>query len=85
MTRAPRPPYNPWRDADDRPIKVGCRVRQIGVATEHGALPKNQDKEGVVERMVGAKGYRVYVAFEGSGGDVGRGVRPHMLRVVSDP
>ncbi len=41
-----RPAYDLWRDVDDEPISVGCRVVQIAVATEHGAITRRLYKQG---------------------------------------
>jgi hypothetical protein len=75
-----RPPYDRWRDADGTHIPDRCRVEQIAVATEHGAVPSRLSKQGEV---TGRRGYRVHVQFDRESKVAS--VRPHLLRVLSTP
>ncbi len=75
-----RPPYDRWRGADGTHILDRCRVEQIAVATEHGAVPSRLSKQGEV---TGRRGYRVEVQFDGESKVAS--VRPHLLRVLSTP
>ena len=75
-----RPPYDRWRDADGTHIPDRCRVEQIAVATEHGAVPSRLSKRGEV---IGRGADRVNVEFGGEGKVAS--VRPHLLRVLDGP
>jgi hypothetical protein len=74
-----RPPFDPWRDVDGTPIRVGARVEQIGVAKGHGALRGRLHQRGEVIR----RGHhtRLCVRFDDETELVS--VRPHLLRVVT--
>ncbi len=73
-------PYDRWRDAEGVHISDGCRVEQIAVRKEHGALPSRLSKRGEV---VGRGTHRVTVRFDTE--TTLAGVRPHLLRVTSAP
>ncbi|MGH3778876.1 MAG: hypothetical protein ACRDRR_24605 [Pseudonocardiaceae bacterium] len=73
-------PYDRWRDADGTHIPEECRVEQIAVAKEHGALPSHLRKQGWV---TGRGNVRLTVLFDGE--DKPSGVRPHLVRVVTTP
>jgi hypothetical protein len=40
--------YDRWRDAEGTHIPVGCRVEQVAIAKEHGALTSRLHKRGDV-------------------------------------
>ncbi len=75
-----RPPYDRWRDTGGVHIADGCRVEQIAVATEHGAVPSRLSTRGEV---TGRRGYRVNVRFDGESKVAS--VVPHLLRVLGAP
>lgn len=75
-----RPAYDPWRDVDGVHISAGCRVEQIAVSKEHGALPSRLSKRGEV---IGRGTNRVTVRFDTE--TKVASVRPHLLRVTSAP
>lgn len=77
--RAARLRYDPWRDARDIPIPLRCRVEQITVAKEHGALRSRLHKQGEV---VDRRGTRLVVRFDGEGEPVS--IRPHLVRVLGE-
>jgi len=74
--------YDRWRDVDGTPIPVGCRVTQIAVAKEHGALSARRNKHAVVTQLgtVTGRGYRIRVRFDGETESVT--IRPHLVRVL---
>ena len=72
-TRPPRPVYDPWCDADGTPIPQHCRIEQIAVHKEHGALPSRLHKQGqVISRGIS----RLTVRFDDN--TVVR-IRPHLV------
>ena len=75
-----RRPYDRWRDVEGVHIADGCRVEQIAVGKEHGALPSRLGRHGEV---VGRGTSRVTVRFDTE--TKVAGVRPHLLRVTSTP
>ncbi|MGH3869647.1 MAG: hypothetical protein ACRDQ4_26805 [Pseudonocardiaceae bacterium] len=79
-TRAPRPAYDYWRDVDGTHIPVQCRVVQIAVSKEHGALSSRLHKQG---RDVGRGTTRLRVRFDHEAKLVS--VRPHLVRVLNTP
>jgi hypothetical protein len=76
MSRA----YDPWRDVDGVHIADQCRVKQIAVDKQHGALPARLHKSGVI---IGRGTNRVNVRFDGESNVVS--VRPHLVRVLTAP
>jgi hypothetical protein len=78
-TRPPRPAYNRWRDVNGTPIPLSCRVEQIAVSKEHGALPSRLHQQGQVIR----RGHnRLYVCFDADNQLIS--LRPHLVRVLDD-
>lgn len=77
MAGSPRPPYDPWRDTDGNPTDPPCRVQQVMVAKEHGALPSRLHQHGEV---VDRRGTRLVVLFNGEETPVT--IRPHLVRVL---
>ncbi|MGH3809413.1 MAG: hypothetical protein ACRDRU_22860 [Pseudonocardiaceae bacterium] len=73
-------PYDPWRDAGDVHVDLGCRVEQIAVAKEHGALASRLHRQG---RVTGRGGSRLRIHFDGE--DTVTSVRPHLVRVLKTP
>jgi hypothetical protein len=71
-------PLCPWRDTRDAPIPVHCRVEQIGVAKEYGALASRMHKQG---QVVDRRGARLVVLFDGE--DTPVSIRPHLVRVLT--
>jgi hypothetical protein len=45
---SPPPPQVPqgWRDAEDTPTPLYCRIEQIKVDKQHGALPSRRYQQG---------------------------------------
>ncbi len=80
MTRrwSARPRDDPWRDTHDAPIPVPCRVEQVGVAKEYGALASRLHKQG---QVVDRRGARLVVLFDGE--DTPVSIRPHLVRVLT--
>jgi hypothetical protein len=76
---APRPRYDPWRDTDDTPVPLRCRVQQITVAKEHGALRSRLNHHGEV---IDRRGTRLHVRFDGEDKPVT--IRPHLVRVLGN-
>lgn len=75
-----KPPYDPWRDADDVHIPVGARVQQVGVAKEYGALSSRKNHIGLV---MDHRGARLHVQFDNESVPVT--IRPHLVRIVALP
>ncbi len=73
-------PYDPWRDVDGTPISVGCRVEQVTVHKEYGALSCRLHWLG---RVVDRGHSRVGVHFDNRNDDRVVSVRPHLLRVIT--
>jgi hypothetical protein len=83
--RIVRPPpkkvYDHWRDDRGAHIGDGCRVEQVGVAKQFGALSSRLGVRGVVTgRARGSNGNRLHVRFDRETKPVL--IRPHLLRVV---
>jgi len=76
----PTRPYDPWRDADGAPITQHCRIEQVAVHREHGALPSRLHKQGEV---LGRGSTRLTVRFVGEKTVVS--IRPHLVRVLTTP
>lgn len=76
--RSARPRYDPWRDIDGGPIPDGCRVEQVALAKEHGAVSRRLGKRGVVVGRV--RGVRLRVLFDDEAEPVT--IRPLVVRVV---
>jgi hypothetical protein len=71
--------YDRWRDAEGTHIPVGCRVEQVAIAKEHGALTSRLHKRGdVISR---SRGSRLQVRFDGETKPVG--IRPHLVQVIA--
>ena len=77
----PTRPYDRWRDADGVPIPQQCRIEQIAVGKEHGALPSRLHKQGEV---LGRGTTRLIVRFDHDENAVVR-IRPHLVRVLTTP
>lgn len=78
MAGSPRMPYDPWRDTDGAPTPPYCRVEQIAVAKEHGALRSRLHQQGEV---VDRRGARLVVLFDGEEKSIS--IRPHLVRVLA--
>ncbi len=76
--RRPRPVYDWWRDAEATPIPEQCRVEQIAVSKEHGALPSRLHQHGQVVRR---GHHRLYLLFDRD--DQLTSLRPHLVRVLT--
>ena len=73
--------YDHWRDDRGTHIGDGCRVEQVGVAKQFGALSSRLGMRGVVTgRARGSNGNRLHVRFDRETKPVL--IRPHLLRVV---
>jgi hypothetical protein len=79
MSSPRRPVYDRWRDAVGIHIPDGCRVEQVAVAKERGALPSRLRKRAEVLGRSG--GNRLYVRFDGEHRKVS--IRPHLVRVIT--
>jgi len=78
--RLTRPGYDPWRDATGTPIPRQCRIEQVAVDKNHGALPSRLHKQG---QVVGRGLTRLTVRFDDENAPVS--LRPHLLRVLDTP
>lgn len=78
MAGPPRLPYDPWRDVDGVHIPVRCRVQQVAVAKEYGALSSRLHQQAEV---VDRRGSRLVVRFDGEEKAVS--IRPHLVRVLA--
>lgn len=73
-----RPVYDRWRDGRGVHIPDGCRVEQVEVAKEHGALSR---RLGMRAEVIGrSQSNRLRVRFDGEDKPVS--IRPHLVRVV---
>jgi hypothetical protein len=83
VTGRARPTYDPWRDGEGAPITVECRVQQIGIAREDGALKPRLHKQGEVTNLGGqeGRGFRLRVLLDEKTEPTT--IRPHLLRVVN--
>jgi len=71
------PAYDPWRDAHGHPIPPQCRIEQVAVDKNYGALPSRLHRHGqVVSRGL----TRLIVRFDGD--DEAIAIRPHLVRVL---
>jgi len=73
----PTQPYDPWRDADGTPIPPQCRVVQIAVGKQHGALPSRLHHHG---QVLGRGINRLIVRFDDN---TTINIRPHLVRVLT--
>ncbi len=72
----PRTGYNRWRDVDGTPIPVPCRIEQIAVSKEHGALASRLHQQG---QVIGQGTKRLQVRFDDN---QVMSLRPHLVRVL---
>lgn len=79
MVSPRRPVYDRWRDVEGTHVPVGCRVEQVAIGKEHGALTSRLRKRGDVIRW--GRGSRLRVRFAGETALVS--IRPHLVRVVA--
>jgi hypothetical protein len=73
----PRPTSHQWRDVEGTPIPVLCRVEQIAVRPEHGAMPSRGHQHGPV---IGRDTHWLPVRFAKDHQLVIP--RPHLVRVL---
>jgi hypothetical protein len=78
MVSPRRPTYDRWRDVQGTHIPVGCRIEQVAIAKERGALTSRLGERGEVIRW--GRGSRLQVRFDGETEPVS--IRPHLVRVV---
>jgi len=71
--------YDPWRDADDTPIPPQCRVVQIAIDKQYGALPSRLHQQG---QVLGRGINRLIVRFDDN---TTLNIRPHLVRVLTTP
>ncbi len=71
--------YDPWRDVDDAPIPPQCRVVQIAIDKQHGALPSRLHHHG---QVLGRGINRLIVRFDDN---TTVNIRPHLVRVLTTP
>ncbi len=76
--RRPRPLYDRWRDADGVQVPDGCRVEQVEVYAQYGALRSRLHKRGEV--LGRTRNTRLLVRFDGEHERVS--IRPHLVRVI---
>jgi hypothetical protein len=74
----PRKTYNRWRDVDGTPIPLLCRIEQIAVSKEHGALPSRLHQQG---QVIGRGTNRLQVRFDDN---QVISLRPHLVRVLEN-
>lgn len=79
MSPQPNRRYDQWRDVEGTHIPVGCRIEQVAIAKEHGALTSRLRKRGEVIRW--GRGSRLQVRFDGETKPVS--IRPHLVRVIA--
>jgi len=75
----PAQSYDPWRDADGAPIPPQCRVVQIAVDKQYGALPSRLHHHG---QVLGHGINRLTVRFDDT---TTLNIRPHLVRVLTTP
>ncbi len=76
----PTRPYDRWRDADATPIPAQCRIEQLEVHRDHGALRSRLHQQGqVLDRGKN----RLTVRCNGQNTVVS--IRPHLVRVLTTP
>ncbi len=75
----PAQPYDLWRDVDGAPIPPQCRVVQIAVGKQHGALPSRLYTQG---QVLGHATHRLIVQFDDN---KTIHIRPHLVRVLTTP
>lgn len=73
-----RPAYDRWRDAAGRHVPNGCRVEQVEVDRDRGALRWRLHHQGEVTGR--GRGSRLQVRFDGEDKPVS--IRPHLVRVL---
>jgi hypothetical protein len=79
VSAQPNRRYDRWRDAEGTHIPVCCRIEQVAIAKEHGALTSRLGKRGEV--ISWGRGSRLQVRFDGETKPVS--IRPHLVRVIS--
>ncbi len=72
-----RPAYERWRDVDGISIPLVCRIEQVAVSNEHGALPSRLHQRG---QVIGRGHNRLYICFDGNNQLIS--LRPHLVRVL---
>jgi hypothetical protein len=70
---------DPWRDADGNHISLQCRVEQVAVDKNHGALRDRLHERG---QVIGRGTRLIYVRFDRVGQFVA--LWPHHVRVIDD-
>lgn len=80
MPTPPRPAFNRWRDVDGSPIPQQCRIQQVTVEKNFGALQSRLHRQG---RVVGRGQTRLIVRFDDE--DALVRIRPHVVRVLTAP
>jgi hypothetical protein len=68
---------DPWRDAEGTPIPEQCRVEQVVVDKEHGALSCRLHQQG---QVIGRGTTLLYVRFDHRNQLIA--LRPHLVRVL---
>lgn len=58
---SPRPAFHQWRDVEGIPIPLLCRVAQIAVRPEHGAMPSRLHQHG---QVIGRDTTWLHVCFD---------------------
>ncbi len=75
-----RSAYDPWHDASGVQVPQQCRIQQIAVGKNHGALRSRLHKYG---QVVGRGLTRLSVRFDDEN-ELAH-VRPHLVRVLQTP
>jgi hypothetical protein len=75
---SPRPAFHQWRDVEGIPIPLLCRVAQIAVRPEHGAMPSRLHQHG---QVIGRDTTWLHVCFDDHRLVI---LRPHRVHVL-DP
>jgi hypothetical protein len=73
----PRPLCQQWRDAEGTPILLRCRIEQIAVSQQHGAMPSRLHQHG---QVIARDTHWLHVRFDDDQHLVL--LQPHLVRVL---
>ncbi len=76
----PTRPYHRWRAADATPIPAQCRIEQLEVHRDHGALRSRLHQQG---QVLGHGVTRLTVRCDGD--NTVASVRPYLVRALTTP
>jgi hypothetical protein len=74
---SPRPTTHRWCDVDGTPIPLLCRIEQIAVSQQHGAMPSRLHQHG---QVIGRDTHWLHVCFDEDHRLVL--LQPHLVRVL---